>query len=208
MTKRLHSPPCFLAVMNLATCLQPGEINGHVLVDVQGLSDRPPRDDGQEPIPLLVGGECFLLPGRGQPLLIGQKPDLQKVDGLFHRGVVFRVKDARSRRHPLELSGMEQSPVAQAVPVFQGAVDHIGHDFHVGVRMFAESSTRLNGVVVEHPQGRTGCCWDLVFAEGKAVVGDKPAVVRPVSLLEGMIRITGNMFSFPPRYITGGLMRS
>src|SRR5581483_8998841 len=66
--------------------------------------------------------------------------------------VIFRVQYPRAGSHPLDLTGVYHALVPLVVPVFELAVDDIGHYLHIAVWVEAKASARLYYVVVEDAQ--------------------------------------------------------
>ena len=68
------------------------------------------------------------------------------------RWIEFTVRHAGAGGHVLNFAGADDAAVAHGILVFQRAAQDIGDDFHVAVRMRAETATARNGVVVDHAQ--------------------------------------------------------
>ena len=67
----------------------------------------------------LIFRERLLLVPRRQPLLLGEYPDLKKVDRVRFGGIEFAVTHARAGGHPLDVTGPDNRTVAHAVLVLQ-----------------------------------------------------------------------------------------
>ena len=81
-------------------------------------------------------------------------------------------------RHPLKLAGREDRAVAHAVLVLELALEDVGDDLHVLVRMAAEALARRDAVFVHHAQAAEPHVGGIVVGrEGECVVGVEPAVV-------------------------------
>src|SRR5262249_10152059 len=79
-------------------------------------------------------------------------PDLQEMDGVLLRRVVLAMANTRSCAHALYLTGADERTIAEAVAVFERAVEHVGDDLHVAVRVCAEPAAGGDAVVVDDPQ--------------------------------------------------------
>src|SRR5581483_5906158 len=84
-----------------------------------------------------------------QPVRFGKNPDLQEAHPVALRRIVFAVADAGAGAHALRLAGADDGARAGAVLVRDRAVEHVGDDFHVAVRMRRESLAGLDAVVVD-----------------------------------------------------------
>ncbi len=60
----------------------------------------------------------------------------------------FLVHDAAARGHPLHVAGAERAAVAEAVAVFNGAVENISDGLDAAVRMPRETGEVIGGPVV------------------------------------------------------------
>src|SRR5208282_240342 len=79
-------------------------------------------------------------------------PDLQQMHGLFTRRIEFAVHDAGAGAHALHIAGTDHRAVAHAVLVLERALENIGDDFHIAVAVHAETTARLDTVLVDHAQ--------------------------------------------------------
>ena len=62
------------------------------------------------------------------------------------------MADPGARGHPLDIAGADNGPVANAVPMFEGALQDIGNDLHVAVSMGVEARPRSDPVLVDDSQ--------------------------------------------------------
>src|SRR5262249_6916030 len=62
------------------------------------------------------------------------------------------VGDAGSGAHALELAGPDHRASTHAVAMGQFALEHIGDDFHVPMRVGAEPLPTLDAILVDHTQ--------------------------------------------------------
>src|SRR5690606_40285240 len=101
-------------------------------------------------------------------------------------GVELAVGHAPARAHQLDLSGMENALIAEAVAMLQGAGKHVAENLHVAMGMGAEAPTGGDAVFVDDPEGtETHVRGIVVIGEGEAVGGVEPAVVGMTSFMGG-----------------------
>lgn len=62
------------------------------------------------------------------------------------------MNDTRARAHALDFAGADHSSVAPIVAKFQGAVDDIGDDLHLTMRVERKAASRGHKVVTSNPQ--------------------------------------------------------
>ncbi len=80
--------------------------------------------------------------------------------------------------HALHVTGADHGAVAHAVPVLQGALQHIGNNFHIAVAVGVEASARLHPVLVDDPQGAEAHeCRIVIVAEGEGVATVEPTEI-------------------------------
>src|SRR5262245_52881533 len=97
------------------------------------------------------------------------------MDRLVLRGVVLAVTNAGAGAHALHLARSDHRAVAQAIAVLQRAVEHVGDDLHVAVRMRTKPSARRDAVIVDHAQrAEAHVRRVVVLAEGKRVSTVQP----------------------------------
>src|SRR5262249_30441252 len=111
-------------------------------------------------------------------------PDLEKVHGLGFRGVEFAVNYSGSSGHRLDYVRPEDMVFAGAVLMLQPAGKNVGDDFHVAVRVSAESAAGSNLVVVQNPQGTESHVLGVVVPrERKGVIRVQPAMLGVAALI-------------------------
>ena len=93
-----------------------------------------------------------LLIARRDPLRIGHHPHLDEVHIFAGMRVHLRMPNARPGAHALGQTRVDDAVIAFRVLMFQLAVQHPGHDFHVPMRMGAEAAAGLHPIVVAHQQ--------------------------------------------------------
>ncbi len=116
--------------------------------------------------------------------LVRFDPDLEEVDQLVLRRVVFAMPHARAGAHALHVPGADHRAVAHRVLVREPALEDITDDLHVAVTVRAETLARLDAVLVDDAKGaEPHVLRVLVVREGKGVEGAKPAVLGKASFL-------------------------
>src|SRR5205823_4105086 len=101
---------------------------------------------------LAVAAPTALFPARLSPARPRHDPQLEQVHRLLLRPVELLVDDALARRHHLHFAGVDEPAVAKIIAVADGAVEHVGHDLHVAVRVGGKATAALDHVVVEDAQ--------------------------------------------------------
>src|SRR5215469_6720569 len=171
-------------MLHRLTLGEQGRIKPIVLPDLYR-SVAPVRRNQQAQLSALLRlGEVLLVISRLQPLLLGKHPDLIHVHRLGFRRIEFAVCHARARAHVLDVAGLDRRAVAHAVAVLQGALEHVGNDFHVAVRMHRKAAATRDAVIVHHPQGaKVHVLWVMVIGERKTEMGVQPTVVGVAALV-------------------------
>jgi len=105
--------------------------------------------DQQRPAP--IEEERLLLVAGGRAVGAGFNPDLQQPAGL-RPSVHLTVQQPAPRTHALHLPRLEAGAVSHRILMGQHPLHHHGDDFHVAVRMQAETPAGGDAVVVDHPQ--------------------------------------------------------
>src|SRR5437870_2573973 len=102
------------------------------------------------------------------------------MNGLLLGCVELAVDHTRTGAHALHLTGFDDGAVvSHVVLVFLGALEDVGNDFHVLMRVRGEASSRRYGVVVDHAErAETHVLLVVVASEGKRVMRVEPSVVR------------------------------
>src|SRR5437588_6340128 len=85
-------------------------------------------------------------------LFFRQQPYLQKADWLASRCVVFTMRYASAGAHALHLTRTDNRTCAHAVLVLQRALQHVGDDLHVVVRVSPKAAPALYPVFVDNTQ--------------------------------------------------------
>ncbi len=130
-------------------------------------------------------GKRFRAPSRLTAGAGRQNPDLEERGGLRFQ-IIFRVTDAGSRAHHLDVACLGAAFVAHAVLMRDRTLPDIGDDFHVRVRMRREARVRGNLVVVPDVQVAPAHSVGVaVLGEGKMMLGFQPAVIRTAKPVEG-----------------------
>lgn len=82
---------------------------------------------------------------------IRDDPDLKKFYGLLCR-IFFTVHNSGSGRHHLDIAFFDDSGVAHIVAVTQLTFQRNRDNFHISVRMSAESHSALNKIVIQNSE--------------------------------------------------------
>lgn len=90
-----------------------------------------------------------MLVARRKAGLLGENPDLEKMNRLGLGRVEFAVQDARAGGHPLHVSGHDRRAGAHVVLVLDRSFENVGDDLHVAVRVRAEPTTCGDAIVVD-----------------------------------------------------------
>jgi len=105
-------------------------------------------------------------------------PDLQQVRRLGLAVVELTVGNACACAHALNISGQNGRPIAERVLVGQGALQDIGDNLHIPMRMRPKSATRGNPVLIYHPKvSKLSVFRIVVVCKGKAMERLQPAMV-------------------------------
>jgi len=168
-----------------------------VLADVRGPLATVIRDDEH-----LRGRE---LRGRRLPLgvswlkvrAIGLDPDLDEMQSLRLRRIVFAMLHAATRTHDLDLPWNDLRVVAQAVAVLDEPFEDIREDFHVPMPVGRKTHRRVDEVLIDDPEGpKTHVGGVMVIGETETVPGHQPAVVGEAAVPGSSYRkvhITANL---------------
>lgn len=148
--------------------------------------------DEAETSALFFLGDRGLFVAGGEAFFPGQDPDLQEVN-VFDAGVVeLAVRDTRSGGHPLDVTGPDHRTITQAVLVFQGSLQNVGDNFHVSVRMRAETLGGGHAILVDDAQLPEAHHSRIVIVpERKSVIGVQPAEVEMTTILRPPNRYHG-----------------
>src|SRR5215510_9681860 len=131
---------------------QTRDIKRRVLMNLHCARRALPGSDGQQPAGALLGRKLLLLVRGRQPGAIRQYPHLEQLNRRVFRKVEFGMRDARARRHPLHFAGANQPGATGAVFVPQRALQYVGHDLHLAMRMRRESPLARDRVMIEDTQ--------------------------------------------------------
>ncbi|MNP21679.1 hypothetical protein D3C76_1143060 [compost metagenome] len=102
----------------------------------------------------LLGVKATLLVARGDAFGFRNDPDLVQTQTVGFAWVVFGVTHPGTRTHNLELTRRNLLFVTHAVLVLNGAVQNVGQDFHVFVRVGTKALAGIDNVIVNHSQCR------------------------------------------------------
>src|SRR5262245_34133448 len=128
---------------------------------------------------MLMERESLLFITRHQTHLVRDDPNLQEMYGLVLRGIVFAVADSRSGAHPLHVARSDHRARSCAVFMRHGALQHVGDDFHVAVRVSRESAARINSIFVNDSQStKAHMLRIVVITERKGMTAIEPVPPR------------------------------
>ena len=176
-------PPVGQRVLHPLARLEARGVEIRVLVD--GHAAAAPVAGGDQPqgAPLLRFRDRLLLVAGGEPAAVGQEPDLEEVHRLVALAVELAVGDAGPRAHALDVAGHDHRAGAHAVGVLERALQHVGHDLHVAVRVGAEALAGRDPVLVDDPERAEAHVGGVVVVgEREGVRGVEPAVVEVAAL--------------------------
>jgi ribosomal protein S7 len=94
------------------------------------------------------------------------------------------MADAAAGAHALSVAWTNDRTRAQAVLVLKRAVQNVGNDFHVAVRMGGEAFAGPDPVFVDHAQGtKSHETWIVILVERKRVARIEPAEIAPTAFI-------------------------
>ena len=171
-------------------CAEVGQRQTGTLVDPEGVVGRQGADDGLPLIDTALRRECLLIMTGADIELPWEDPDLEEVDGVEMRGVVFRMLDAAAGGHDLHIPCTEDSFDAGAVFMSQGPFQGNGNDLHVLVGMGIESVAAFDHIIVEDAQGTEMYLFPVMpIPETKRVMAVQPAEIYMASFRGGMVYV-------------------
>src|SRR5271156_4926062 len=92
--------------------------------------------------------------------------------------------DACARRHSLQFPRTNLRACAETVLVFECARKDPGQNFHVLVRVFAETGPRCDAILIDDAQGSEAHVFRVVvLSEGECVAALQPAELRLSAVL-------------------------
>jgi len=113
-----------------------------------------------------------------------QDPNLQQMHAFTARGIDFAMQHSRSCAHALHLAGANDGAGPHAVAMLELALEDISHDFHIAVAVRPEAASRLDPVLVDHPQRPEAHEFGVVIVrEREGMIGIEPAVIEMASFL-------------------------
>jgi len=112
----------------------------------------------------------LLLVARLDALLIRNDPDLKEVSRPIRLMIELGMHHASASAHALNIPRANDRTVAHAVPMGQGAVQHVADDLHVTVPVSSKARARGDTVFVDDPQGAKAHVPGVtIFSKGEAV---------------------------------------
>src|SRR5437868_9164359 len=124
------------------------------------------RSDHAQLAELVLARERLLLVSRLNAILFRQDPDLQQVNRIRFGSVAFAVADAATGAHALPVAGTDDRASAEGILVLDGALEDVGDDLHVAMRVRREALAAGDAVLVDDAQGsKTHVVAVVIFAE-------------------------------------------
>ena len=126
------------------------------------------------------------MPGRGMQLrvekleavLAGVNPDLQEVCGFGDGWIELAVPHTCSSAHELDLPGLEDTFVTEAIAMRQSAFQDIAENFGIPVAMLGKTATSRDNVVIDHSQASEADVRGIVvIRKTEGVATAKPNVI-------------------------------
>src|SRR5687768_1607940 len=94
------------------------------------------------------------------------------------------MRHARSGGHVLEVTWLDDAPIAHRILMFERPGEDITDDFHIAMRMRAKPAATGDFVIVDHPQrAETHPLRIIIVREGEGVVTIQPAMVGVASFV-------------------------
>ncbi len=153
----------------------------HILVDLQRTIASIWR---KHQLLALRGVEAALFVARRDAGFLRNDPDLVQPQTIRFARVVLGVANAGPGAHNLEFTGRNLFFIAHTVLVFYGAFQYIGQNFHVFMRMRAETLACVDHIVVNHTQRREPHKVRIVIiGKRKGMPGVKPAMIRMTAVV-------------------------
>src|SRR5439155_24155370 len=176
-------------VDHFLVALEQHRVEAHVLMDADRRAAAARTGEQAKHAALVRIADRPLLVARLVAATVRHDPDLKKMHELALGGIELAVRDARAGAHPLHLAGPDHRARAEAVPVLQGALEHVADDLHVPMSVGREAVAGLHAVLVDHAQGaEPHVARIVVFAERKRVRGVEPAEVEMAAVGRGAPR--------------------
>ena len=136
----------------------------------------------------------LLLIARRNALAVGQQPDLQQMHRIGLAGIELAVADAGAGAHALGFAGADHGAAADAVLVLQCAIQDVGHDLHIVVRVRREPATAGNAILVDHAQRpETHDLGIIIVAERETVRRLQPAMIGAATVFGFAVQIGGHV---------------
>src|SRR5579864_9195332 len=139
----------FEMVRDFIPRLQQRSVELRILVDLYRSIARIARGDQAQLASLLRFGKALLLVAWRQRSFFWLNPDLQQVHGLTLRWIEFAVANPASCRHALAIARKDHRTGSQTIFVLKLALENVGDDFHVAMRMRGEPGVGRNPIFVD-----------------------------------------------------------
>src|SRR6185437_2199380 len=159
-----------------------------ILVDAERPVFRTRTHDHLPPACPQCGIEAFLFMTRLPAILPGKDPDLQEIDIVVMRSIVFGMSDAAARAHQLYITGIDDPVRPRAVLMRERALQRDGDDLHILMRMAVETPSAFHDIVVQHAQRTELHLLPVVpVAETEGVMTVQPSEIYVAPLRSGMV---------------------
>jgi hypothetical protein len=130
---------------------------------------------------------------RRDALFVRHEPDLQQMNRLIFRGVELAVRDAAARTDALDVARAHDGGVAHRIAMLQRALDDVGDDFHVAMRVHAKALAGSNEVLVDDAQRlEMRVARIMIIRKAEGVIGIQPTVIG-VAAFTGFSNINHNL---------------
>src|SRR5436305_6703449 len=101
------------------------------------------------------------------------------MDGIRLGSIAFTVAEAAAGAHALPVARADDRASAEGILVLDGALEDVGDDLHVAMRVRRETLATGDAVLVDDAQGTEAHVVAVViFAERKRVISIEPAEVE------------------------------
>src|SRR5438270_13518409 len=110
------------------------------------------RGDETQRVALLIIRVRLLLVSGREVAMLGQNPDLKKMNRVALRWIHLAVQHAGSRAHALHVAASNHRSISHVVLMGELAGHDDRHDFHVAMSMASESDVRLYAILIDHAQ--------------------------------------------------------
>jgi hypothetical protein len=151
-------------------------VDARVLVHAEDAVTALRRDDQAQAAALFGIDHVDLLITRRDSETVRHNPNLKKMHQRVRVGIELAVFDTAPGTHHLHVAGANHRTGSHRVAMRQCAVEHVGENFHVAMRVCAKPLSRLDAIVVYYQQVRkSDLFWIAVMTKRKTVPRVQPA---------------------------------